>query len=189
MTALPLLSQILPVAEASATLAFALAGLLQAARKRLDPVGGCIIAGLAAFGGGTLRDIPLERRPPFWVEHAAWLWVRLGLCSAAMARLRVRHCAPTERAMQWPHALGLGLFGATGTQIALGQDLPAIVAVPVGAGHRGVRRRAARHRLQRGSERVPRPPAVCRVRVRRRLDAAARVAGRRPRMTSANPSQ
>ena len=26
--------------------------------------------------------------------------------------------------MQWPDALGLGLFSATGTQLALAQDLP-----------------------------------------------------------------
>ena len=34
--------------------------------------------------------------------------------------------------MQWPDALGLGLFSATGTQLALAQDLPGIVAVLMG---------------------------------------------------------
>ena len=34
--------------------------------------------------------------------------------------------------MQWPDALGLGLFSAGGTQIALAQGLPAIVAVLMG---------------------------------------------------------
>ena len=34
--------------------------------------------------------------------------------------------------MQWPDALGLGLFTASGTQIALAQGLPAIVAVLMG---------------------------------------------------------
>jgi uncharacterized membrane protein YeiH len=73
-------------------------------------VGVCVVAGLAAFGGGTLRDVLLDRRPFFWVEHANWLWVLLALCVAAMLFLRARHFAPTERAMQWPDALGLGLF-------------------------------------------------------------------------------
>ena len=58
------------VIEALATLAFALSGLLAAARKRLDAVGVVVVAGLAAFGGGTLRDILLDRRPFFWVTHA-----------------------------------------------------------------------------------------------------------------------
>lgn len=128
----PWLTWLLTAIEATATLAFALSGLLEAARKRLDAVGVCVVAGLAAFGGGTLRDLLLDRRPFFWVEHAYWLWVLLALCIAAMTLMRARHFAPTERAMQWPDALGLGLFGASGTQIALAQDLPAIVAVLMG---------------------------------------------------------
>ena len=59
--------------EVLATLTFALSGMLEAARKRLDVVGVCVVAGLTAFGGGTLRDILLDRRPFFWVQHAAWL--------------------------------------------------------------------------------------------------------------------
>jgi uncharacterized membrane protein YeiH len=128
----PLLSLALTVVESFATLAFALSGLLEAARKRLDAVGVCMVAGLAAFGGGTLRDVLLDRRPFFWVAHSEWLWVLLALCIAAMAFLRTRHFAPTERAMQWPDALGLGLFSASGTQLALAQDLPGIVAVLMG---------------------------------------------------------
>ncbi len=127
-----LLQSLLTAIEAAATIAFALSGLLEAARKRLDAVGVCVVAGLAAFGGGTLRDVLLDRRPFFWVEHAAWLWALLGLCVAAMLVLRARHFAPTERAMQWPDALGLGLFSAGGTQIALAQGMPAIVAVLMG---------------------------------------------------------
>lgn len=126
------LSLLQPVVEASATLAFALSGLLEAARKRLDAVGVCLVTGLAAFGGGTLRDVLLDRRPFFWVAHAEWLWGLLALCIAAMTFLRARHFAPTERAMQWPDALGLGLFSASGTQLALAQDLPGIVAVLMG---------------------------------------------------------
>ena len=132
MQGTPILTFVQTAVEASATLAFALSGLLEAARKRLDAVGVCLVAGLAAFGGGTLRDVLLDRRPFFWVAHVEWLWALLGLCIAAMAFLRTRHFAPTERAMQWPDALGLGLFSASGTQIALSLGLPGIVAVLMG---------------------------------------------------------
>ncbi|MCM2250935.1 MAG: trimeric intracellular cation channel family protein [Ramlibacter sp.] len=132
MSTTPLLSWLLIAVEASATLAFALSGLLEGARKRLDAVGVCVVAGLAAFGGGTLRDVLLDRRPFVWVAHSEWLWALLALCIAAMAFLRARHFAPTERAMQWPDALGLGLFSASGTQLALAQGLPGIVAVLMG---------------------------------------------------------
>jgi uncharacterized membrane protein YeiH len=122
----------LTVIETCATLAFALSGVIAAARKQLDAVGVCVVAGLAAFGGGTLRDVLLDRRPFFWVEHANWLWTLLALCIAAMMFMRGRHFAPTERAMLWPDAVGLGLFTASGTQVAMQADMPAIVAVLMG---------------------------------------------------------
>lgn len=126
------LSQVQVVAEAAATIAFALSGVIEGARKRLDAVGICVVGGLAAFGGGTIRDVLLDRRPLFWVEHAGWIWVLLALCIGAMAFMRARHLEPTERAMQWPDALGLGLFTASGTQIALDAGMPAVVAVVLG---------------------------------------------------------
>jgi len=119
-------------AEAAAVIAFAMSGLIAAARKQLDVVGVFVVAGLTAFGGGTLRDILLDRRPFFWVEHSAWLWILLALCSGAMMFMHARHIAPTERAMQWPDALGLGLFTAAGTQLALAQHMPLLVAVLLG---------------------------------------------------------
>jgi uncharacterized membrane protein YeiH len=128
----PLLSLLQTIIEAGATVAFALSGLLEAARKRLDAVGVCLVTGLAAFGGGTLRDVLLDRRPFFWVAHSEWLWALLAMCVGAMIFLRTRHFALTEKAMQWPDALGLGLFSASGTQLALAQDLPGIVAVLMG---------------------------------------------------------
>jgi uncharacterized membrane protein YeiH len=118
--------------EMLATVAFALSGLLEAARKKLDAVGVVVVAGLAAFGGGTLRDILLDRRPFFWMQHASWLWALLAICVLCMFFLRARHFEVTQRGMQWPDAIGLGLFSASGTQIALDMQMPAIVAVLMG---------------------------------------------------------
>jgi uncharacterized membrane protein YeiH len=56
----------------------------------------------------------------------------LFLCIGAMMFMRARHFEPTERAMQWPDAIGLGLFTAGGTQIALDSEVPALVAVTMG---------------------------------------------------------
>ena len=118
--------------ETLATVAFALSGVIEAARRRMDAVGGCVVAGLAAFGGGTLRGVLLDRRPFFWVAHAELLWLVLILAIAAMVFLRGRHFEPTERAMQWPDAVGLGLFAASGPQIGLCADVAALVAVLMG---------------------------------------------------------
>jgi uncharacterized membrane protein YeiH len=118
--------------ELGATAAFALSGVLEAARKRLDAVGVCVVGFLAAFGGGTLRDLLLDQRPFFWVQHVDVLWAVMGLCVLAMLFLRQRHFRLTERAIQWPDALGLGLFAATGVHQALLLEMPALVAVLMG---------------------------------------------------------
>ena len=120
------------VVELAATAAFALAGIIEGARKRLDAVGVCVVGFLAAFGGGTLRDLLLDHRPFFWVSHVGVLWGVLALCVLAMVFLRGHHFELTEKAIQWPDALGLGLFAATGVHQALLLELPAIVAVLMG---------------------------------------------------------
>lgn len=118
--------------ELAATVAFAMSGVMEAARKKLDAVGVCVVGFLAAFGGGTLRDLLLDQRPFFWVRHVEMLWGVLALCVLAMAFMRGRHFAPTAKAIQWPDALGLGLFAATGVHQALLLELPALVAVLMG---------------------------------------------------------
>ena len=61
-----------------------------------------MVSGVAAFGGGTLRDILLDRRPFFWIENSYWLWALLALVVLAMLLMRSRHLQLTERAIQLP---------------------------------------------------------------------------------------
>ena len=118
--------------EIFATFAFALSGLIAGIRKQMDLVGLCVVSGVTAFGGGTLRDILLDRRPFFWVSHSLWLWVLIVTCLFAMFFMRERHIRLTEKAIQIPDALGLGLFTALGTQISLELGMPAIVSALMG---------------------------------------------------------
>ncbi len=128
----PVLSGALFAVEVVGIAAFALSAIIEAARRRLDAVGVCAVAALAAFGGGTLRDLLLDRRPLFWVEHSELLWLVLGLAILSMLFLRARHFEPTERAMQWPDAVGMGLFCASGAGLALDHGLPGLVCVVLG---------------------------------------------------------
>ena len=118
--------------ELSATIAFTLSGVMTAARSRLDAVGVYAVAFLAALGGGTLRDILLDLRPFFWVRHVEYLWGVLALSAAAMIFMRRRHFEPTEKVIQLPDALGLGLFAAVGVDLASAHGMPALVAVLMG---------------------------------------------------------
>jgi uncharacterized membrane protein YeiH len=61
--------------EVIGTIAFALSGILAGVRKRMDMFGVAVLGFLSAYGGGTLRDILLERRPFFWVSQQLMLWL------------------------------------------------------------------------------------------------------------------
>lgn len=118
--------------EVLGTAAFALSGVLEGARKRLDAVGIFVVGFLAAFGGGTLRDLLLDERPFFWVQHVEMLWGVLIICLLCMLFLRRHHIDTTQRTIAVPDALGLGLFTASGVHQALMAGMPALVAVLMG---------------------------------------------------------
>ncbi|GAB4398059.1 MAG: hypothetical protein OHK0048_08430 [Rhodoferax sp.] len=120
------------IIEIAGTAAFALSGVLEGAQKKLDAVGICVVGFLAAFGGGTLRDLLLDARPFFWVRHVELLWGVLALCLLSMLVLRRHHFALTQRAIEGPDALGLGLFTASGAHMGLLSGNPALVAVLMG---------------------------------------------------------
>jgi uncharacterized membrane protein YeiH len=111
---------------------FAASGALAAGRKSFDWIGVGVIAVVTAIGGGTLRDLLLDKRPFFWVEHQEYLWLVFAMSVAAIPFFRARHMQLTERAIQIPDALGLGLFSVLGASQALQAGLPALVAALMG---------------------------------------------------------
>jgi uncharacterized membrane protein YeiH len=122
----------LVILEGIGVLAFAASGVLAGATKRLDVVGVAVIAFLTAFGGGTLRDVLLDRGPFFWVANEGWVWAVLVLAIVGPVFLRAQHIEPTAKAMQWPDAVGLGLFAASGTQVALESGASPLVSTLMG---------------------------------------------------------
>lgn len=118
--------------EVIGTVAFALSGILAGVRKRMDIFGISVLGFLAAFGGGTLRDVLLDRRPFFWVAEVEMLWLVIALCAASLVLLRLGRLHVGDKAIQLADALGLGLFVASGVQSALVAQLPVVVAVMMG---------------------------------------------------------
>ncbi len=132
MFSTPTLSFFQEIIELIGIFSFAASGLIAGLRKKLDLVGVSIVGGLTAFGGGTLRDILLDRRPFFWVEHSYWLWVIIALTIVSIWFIKNKHLVYTEKMIQLPDAMGLALATILGTQIALQFDMPLVVAILLG---------------------------------------------------------
>ncbi len=110
---------------------FAVSGALAAGRKSLDLLGVLVIATVTALGGGTLRDVLLDRHPVFWVADPRYLYVTL--LAALLTLIYTRRFRPPDRSLAYADALGLAMFTISGAQIAEALDLHGGVAVLMGA--------------------------------------------------------
>lgn len=109
---------------------FAVSGVLAAGRKSLDLLGVVVIAVVTAIGGGTLRDLLLDRHPIFWFRETEHLVVIVATALLTLVYLRFRR--PPARSLLIADAIGLALFTVGGTQIALAAELPGLIAVIMG---------------------------------------------------------
>jgi uncharacterized membrane protein YeiH len=107
---------------------FAVSGVLAARDRNLDVLGVILVAAVTAIGGGTLRDLILDRHPLFWISDSSYLLVIL--TSALLAILYVRVRPPPGTALVVADACGLALFALMGAQYAeTAQGSPLIVVL------------------------------------------------------------
>ncbi len=119
--------------EAAAVAASAISGMVSAARARMDVVGTFTLALVTAFGGGTLRDVLLERRPLFWVANKEYVFLTLLLCLPFVYSRRAFAVADAlDRNSTFVDSLGLALFSLTGVRYALAAGLPPLPAALMG---------------------------------------------------------
>jgi uncharacterized membrane protein YeiH len=105
--------------EITAILIAAFSGFAEAQKKGMDLVGIYTVAFITAFGGGTVRDILLDRRPLFWVEHQEYALLVFGLSFLAFPLLRFFKQLVSEWALVITDAIGLGMFSVSSTALAL----------------------------------------------------------------------
>ena len=109
---------------------FAVSGALEAARKQLDIVGFLFVAAVTGIGGGTLRDVLLDRGPVFWVHEPIYLWVTS--IAAVATFLIAPHIQRRAVALLWADALGMAVFCVLGARTALDAGAGPAVAVLMG---------------------------------------------------------
>lgn len=103
----------------------AMSGVLEAGKKRFDIFGMMMIAIATALGGGSLRDLLLDRTV-FWVNDGTYLWVALG--AALLTFVVARWFSFSARIFLLPDALGLAAFTMAGTMVALAMNTPPLLA-------------------------------------------------------------
>ena len=109
---------------------FAVSGALAAGRKRLDLLGVFVLAAVTAIGGGTVRDLLLDRQPIVWLTDTTYLGVIVAAVAVTFAYVRWRR--PPLVSLLVADALGLALFSVAGAQIAEAAGLPAVSVVVLG---------------------------------------------------------
>lgn len=120
------------IIEILAVLAFAYSGVVAAQRSGFDFVGVLTVAFVSAFGGGTLRDLLLDRHPLYWIENWIFLVYIFAFSAVALLLLRFNKDFSSAKTLMLIDAVGLGLFCASGVGITLETNIPVLPAALVG---------------------------------------------------------
>src|SRR3546814_1290067 len=93
-----------------------MSGGLVASRKQMDIIGFGLMASVTGIGGGTLRDVLLER-PVFWIADSRYLAVCFGIAVLAFCGAHILQRRYT--ALLWADAVGMAAYGVMGAELAL----------------------------------------------------------------------
>lgn len=100
-------------------------GVLKAGFKQFDLFGVIIISIATGLGGGSLRDMLLDR-DVFWIHDQQFFIA--SLASAIVVFLAARWIKMSPRLFLIPDAAGLATFGIAGTLVSLMLGVPWIIA-------------------------------------------------------------
>jgi uncharacterized membrane protein YeiH len=108
---------LLELLDYASVIVFALSGALVASRAQLDIIGFSFVASLTAVGGGTIRDVILDRNPVFWVAEPAFIGV--AVLAAVLVFFTAHLIESRMRALTWLDALALSVAVPAGVGVAL----------------------------------------------------------------------
>lgn len=112
----------------TAIAAFAMAGVLAAARKDMDLISLTFLGVVTAVGGGTLRDL-LMNTQVFWVSDFNYVWIAIGASISAFYLERHLRDESVWALILYLDAFGIALFGVQAIDKALLLNFSAPVAV------------------------------------------------------------
>ncbi len=111
-------------------IACVIAGTLLAQHKGFD-IAGCIFVSMVnAIGGGTLRDIALDRHPLFWMTDLNYVIVITVTSLILQIFFHLYH--KIDNALKLFDAIGLAAFSVIGFKVAINQDVSPLIAILMG---------------------------------------------------------
>ena len=118
------------VLEILGTSTFAVSGALFAIEKRFDPFGVFIIAFVTALGGGTIRDVLIDRNPIGWIDDVNYIYIVT--ISTIVAIIFRKSIGKISRSLFLFDSIGLGMFTITGVKMGYDANLAPIVCIALG---------------------------------------------------------
>ena len=115
------LNALIPVFDFVGIVAFALSGVFEGIKRRIDPVGVFIVAFSTAFGGGMLRDLMIGNIPPNMFRNPVYVLAAFLTVLVLFLLFRCwpfllgsRYIEGYEKIMNILDAIGLGAFTVIG---------------------------------------------------------------------------
>ena len=105
--------------DLAAVFVFAVSGALLAARSGMDAFGLFVVGLATGVGGGTLRDLLLDR-PVFWLADGRYLLT--ALAAAALVGAAGPRLEALNRPLSWADAAGLAIAAPLGVAAARGME-------------------------------------------------------------------
>ncbi len=122
--------QVIYITGLAGVAVFAISGALAAAEKHLDILAFVLFGTLTGIGGGTIRDIILNKPQVFWVLDPSFLMVCFVV--SIITYFAANILASLHRSLLWMDAAGMALFSILGTAKALEYSGSWLVAITLG---------------------------------------------------------
>ncbi|MDO4451117.1 MAG: trimeric intracellular cation channel family protein [Moraxella sp.] len=108
-------------------IACAVAGTTLALYKRFDIFGCILVSMVGAIGGGTLRDVMLDRHPLFWMTDLNYVFIIT--ITSLICQIFFQFYKKVGWTLKFFDAIGLSAFSLIGLKVALSYGTHPLIAV------------------------------------------------------------